>query len=224
MQRRIRARRKIQFAERAGNVEGDLDAAGLGLQIDIEHRLDVDRIKERNRSLRNAVPRAEEDHPAVRDVDAAQHGGTGVGATDVEVGLHLDILREGALHLDIRRGGDLDIESKAAEQARTGRRSAHRPGGLHQQRAEIRLRIEAGAQHRDGAGENAGGSGPSETQVRVGHRADALRIAHTHLMRGGVQAKYGGPVGTVSRETAELDLAAAGLAGETLDGGAVAAE
>src|ERR1035438_3509198 len=160
----------------------------------------------------------------MRNVDAAQHGGAGVSAAQPEVGFYLDVLGEGTLHLDIRRCRDLDIVSKAAEQAGTRRRRAHRLGRLRQQRAEIRLWIKAGTQHGDGAGENAAGGGAAETQVRVGHRADAFRIAHAHLVRGGVEAKHGGPIAAVSGETAELDFAAAGFAGEALDGSAVAVE
>jgi len=95
----------------------------------------------------------------MRNVDAAQHGGAGVSAAQPEVGFYLDVLGEGTLHLDIRRRRDLDIVRKAAEQAGTRRGRAHRLGRLRQQRAEIRLWIEAGAQHGDGAGENAAGGG-----------------------------------------------------------------
>ena len=47
LQRRVRARRQGQLVQRAGDGEGDIDAARLGFQIDIQDRLDLDRIEER---------------------------------------------------------------------------------------------------------------------------------------------------------------------------------
>ena len=94
---------------------------------------------------------------------------------------------------------------------------------LREDRAEIGLRVEAGAQDGQGAGEHAAVGGSGQIQVGIGHGADAFRIAHANLARGGVQAENR-LAAAVAGEAGELDLAAAGLAAEALDGGAILGE
>ena len=87
-------------------------------------------------------------------------------------------------------------------------------------RAEVGLQIDAGAQNGDGAGEHAAVRGPGEIEAGVGHRAHAFGIAHADLAARGMQPENH-LAAAVAGEPGELDLAAAGLAGEALDGGAI---
>ena len=157
---------------------------------------------------------------ALRDVDAAQQRRIAGRAAQPQVCLGLQVLGQRALQLDIRRGLDLHVEAHAAQQALARRGRLHGLGGFRQDRAEVGLQIDAGAQDGDGAGEHAAVGGAGEIQVGIGHRADALRISHADLValacrRNTVCAA------AVAGEAGEIDLAAAGLAAEVLDGGAI---
>ena len=89
LQRRIRARRQGQLVQRAGDVQRDVDAARLGLQVDIQNRLHPHRVVERDGPLADGVFRAEEEHLALGDVDAAQQRRIADRAPQPQVGLHV---------------------------------------------------------------------------------------------------------------------------------------
>ena len=129
LQRRVAARRQVQFVERSGDGERDIDAARLGLQIDIQNRLDLQRVEKRDGPLVERVLGAEKGHLALRDVDASQQRRIGGRAAQPQVGFGLQVLGQRTLQLDVRRGLDLHVEAHAAQQALARRRGLHGLGG-----------------------------------------------------------------------------------------------
>ena len=175
------------------------------------------RIEERDGALIDGVLRAEEDHLALRDDDAAEHAGMIGRAAQGEVGVGLQVLRERGAELDVGRGLDLDVEAHAAEQAGARGGGRRRRGGRTSAWSRYRSGSAARRPRCDGAGDQA---------ARRWCRPATMRaLACVVTLSGAVDADVVGIGGdaelhlgtAVGDEAGERDLAAAGLAGEVLD-------
>src|ERR1019366_1087443 len=205
------------------NREHDIDAARPGLEIDVQDRLHSQGVVERDGTLVDGEPGAEEHHLPLRNVDAAEQSGIAGGAAQAQVGFGLEIFGEGGFELGVESGVDLDIERHAPQKTGPGGCRAHGLGGFRQQRADIGFRIEAGAADGDGSREHAAIRRPGQIQAGVRDGADTFGITHAHLHGLRVQPEND-RTAAVAGEARDLDLAAAGLTAQVLDGGAVAGE
>ena len=225
LQRRVGARRQVQFVQRAGNIQRDIDAARLGLQIDIQNRLHVQRVEERDRSLADACTGAEEDHLAMRDVDAAQQRRIADGAAQPQVGLQPARPGSASFAPGYRarcRSGHRSSGRPASRCAPTGVRTGSADCAISELKSDCGLKPVRRMVMVPDSMLRSRGAG--EIQVGVGHRADAFGIAHAHLLARWRAGERQWAAAAVCGEAGELDLAAAGFAAEALDGGAVAAE
>ena len=223
MHRRVRARREIQVRDGTGNSESDSDSLHLGIEVDVQHRLQLHWIGEGDRALVDGVLGSEKVDLALRDVQPSQQHGV-VGRTlQPEAPFHLKILRQRTLEADVRRRLDPDIELHPAQRSGARRGRTDGLGSLSQNGREIRPRIEAGAHHRDRARQHAALGGSAQAQFRVGGGAGALRISYAHILCGCVHT-VGELAAGVSDRSAQRDGAATHLAGEILNRSLTAAE
>src|SRR5579883_112112 len=114
---------ELHLVGRTGNAEGDVDALNGCAEIDIENRLDLGRIEERDGALIDRILVAKEHDLALANGDAAEHSGLGRVAAQSQIGIGLQILREWGSKLNAGGRQNPDIELQSSHKAGADRGS-----------------------------------------------------------------------------------------------------
>ena len=173
-------------------------------------------VVERDGALVDGVFGSGENYAALRDGDAPDHAGMIRVAAEGEIGIGLQILREGGAELNVGRSLDLHVETHARQKARADGGGGRRGGGGVQEAAHVGMRVERHVHDGDRAGKQAARGGAGQGQPGSGLGGDGGRIGDADSIGIGLYAELHLRT-AVGDKAGKREFSSAGFAGEILN-------